>query len=101
LTRLLRGVQIAIKMLTLILRSVWVGIATVAAAIFLTLFVGLPVTLMIISNRHGSNGRGEIGWDVVALAHSYQAIIILCPLIVFAIGFLFGYRHFSKSMVRN
>jgi hypothetical protein len=101
LTRLLAGVQIAGKMLSLILRSVWVGIATAAAAIFLTLFVGLPVTLMILSNSRGSSGRGEFGWDVVALGHSYQDIIILCTLIVFAIGFLFGYRYFSRSLAKK
>jgi hypothetical protein len=83
-------------MLTLILRSVCVGIATVVAAILLGVFVGLPVATMVLANSNGPSGSGEIGWDLVSIAQNYRATSILSPLIVFGIGFGFAYRYFSK-----
>jgi uncharacterized protein YneF (UPF0154 family) len=88
-------------MLSLILKSICAGIATLVAAVFLGVFVALPLTTMALANINGSHGSAEFGWDITSLAHSYQAIIILSLLIVFAVGFLFGYRYFSRSLVKN
>jgi hypothetical protein len=88
-------------MLTVILRSTCVGIATVVAATFLSFFVVLPITLYFFSKNAAPEGGGEIGWDVVSLAHNTAPSWLLLPLLVFAIGFFFGFRYFSKSLARK
>jgi nucleoside permease NupC len=87
--------------LTVILRSVCVGVAFVVTAIFLSIFVGLPIASIFLPKDEAAQGGVSVGWDLVSIAHNSSATTIIVTLIVFAAGFLFGYRHFSKSMVRN
>lgn len=87
-------------MLTVILRSACVGIATVVAATFLSFFVVL-LTLYFLSKNAAPEGGGEVGWDLVSMAHNTSPSWLLLPLLVFAIGFFFGFGYFSKSLARK
>jgi|HubBroStandDraft_6_1064221.scaffolds.fasta_scaffold08451_6 ABC-type Fe3+ transport system permease subunit len=87
-------------MFKVILRSVCVGIATLVAAAFLGIFVGLPITDFLTKNV-SHDGDSEVGWDLVTMAHNLPPIAILLPLLVFAVGFFFGFRYFSKSLARK
>jgi hypothetical protein len=88
-------------MFAVILRSVCVGIASVVAAVFLVPFVALVVALIFLSMKKSAYGGGEVGWDLVSMAHNYPVTTTLFPVIIFLIGFLFGYRYFSRSLVKN
>jgi hypothetical protein len=85
----------------LILRSICVGIAFLVAA----LFVGVPVMLTVatyyLERNSGHQWGGEVGWDLVTMAHNSPVSSILLPLLIFALGFIFGFRYFSKSMARK
>jgi hypothetical protein len=85
-------------MFTVILRSAFVGLAAVVAATFVGFFIALPVTLYFLSKNAAPEGGGEIGWDLVSLYHNTPSGWLLLPLLVFAIGFYFGFRYFSKSL---
>jgi hypothetical protein len=82
---------------TIILRSVCVGIASVVGAILLGVFVGLPVAFYLLSRGPATEGGGEVGWDLVSVAHNYAVPSVLFPLFIFVIGFYVGFRHFSRS----
>jgi hypothetical protein len=78
-----------------VLRSFCVGIATLVAA----LFVG-PVLffLYLIIQSPPSPGGGSVGWDVGTMVHNLGPLALLAPLTIFSIGFLFGFRYFSKQL---
>lgn len=87
-----------VKMFTVVLRSLCVGIAALAAAAF----IGLPVAFYFLSRTTPApEGGGEVGWDLISLTHNLPATSILVPLVIFAVGFLFGFRYFSKSLARK
>jgi hypothetical protein len=77
-----------------VLRSFCVGIATLVAA----LFVG-PFLLFLYLNIQSppSPGGGQIGWDFLTMFHNLGPQAFLVPLTIFTIGFLFGFRYFSKQ----
>lgn len=87
-------------MFTVILRSVWVGIAFAVVAVFLSLFVGLIVPLNTVSTNTIPGGGGEMTWDLVSIAHDYPTTALLLPLIAFAIGYFIGFRYFSRSLAK-
>ena len=84
-------------MLTVILRSACVAIATLVAAAF----VGLPIASYFLTKNATNVGDAEVGWDLVTLAHNLSPSAMLLPLLVFAVGFFFGFRYFSKSLARK
>jgi hypothetical protein len=84
-------------MLTVVLRSACVGIATLVAAAF----VGLPIASYFLTKNTTQNGDSAVGWDLVTMAHNLPPSAILLPLLVFAVGFFFGFRYFSKSLARK
>ena len=86
-------------MFTLILRSICVGIASVVITAIAGGFIAAIVAISIGLLRQPPGG-GEVGWDLVTMAHNLPAIWILLPLGIFAIGFLLGFRYFSKTRVR-
>ena len=87
-------------MFTVVLRSIRVGIAFVIAAIAIGVLVGLLLAIYFLW-RNGSEGGGEIGWDLVAMYHNSPMSAKLVPLAIFAVGFLVGFRCFSRSMVNR
>jgi hypothetical protein len=102
LTRILEWNSIAATMLTVIIRSICAGIAAVFVAFGLCMFVGLPIALYFVSRNAHSGGQGEVGYDVVTMAHNYGAASIWIPLLViFALGFFLGFRYFVKSLVKK
>ncbi|MFZ3199722.1 MAG: hypothetical protein ACLQMT_10890 [Candidatus Acidiferrales bacterium] len=86
-------------MSALILRSICVGIASVVITAIAGGFIAVIVAISIGLLRQSSGGA-EVGWDLVTMAHNLPTIWILLPLGVFAIGFLLGFRYFSKTNVR-
>lgn len=88
-------------MFTIILRSVCVGIAILVAVIVVGIPVGLMIATFFLANSTGHEGGAEVGWDLVTLAHDYRITSILVPLLIFALGFIFGFRYFSKSKAHN
>ena len=82
---------------TVFLRSLCAGIAAVIASAFLGFFVGLPIAAYYLSKKFPPPpGGGEVGWDLVALAHNTSPDLLFLPFLVFAIGFALGFRHFSR-----
>jgi hypothetical protein len=93
-------------MFKVVLRSVCVGFGALALATVFALFVVMPVTFYFISKpvAPAGAGEGEVGWDVVSLAHNQPGtvkLIALVALLVFAAGAYFGFRHFSESPGRR
>lgn len=84
-----------------IIRSTCAGIAAVFLAAGLCLFVGLPIVMHFVSKSAPSGQDIEVGWDVVSMAHHYGVNAMYPPLLVFALGFLWGFRYFSKSIARK
>jgi ABC-type Fe3+ transport system permease subunit len=70
----------------LILRSFGIGVAGIALAGFVGGFIALSL---------------YFGLDLMALARNYFPWIYVVPLAVFAIGFLIGFRYFSKRQARQ
>jgi hypothetical protein len=85
-------------MFTVILRSTCVGIASVIAALAISILVG---SLIAAHSMPGNSGDTEVGWDLLTIEHTLPIAWILLPMAAFAIGFCFGFRHFSRSLVRK
>jgi hypothetical protein len=91
-------------MFSIILRSVCVGIAALIGLILFGLFVVFPISFYFLNKGVAPAGDGEVGWDLVIVAHNQPAatiLVALLALLVFAGGFYFGFRYFSKSMARG
>jgi hypothetical protein len=82
----------------LVLRSVCVGIATVALSAFIGGFIALSLLFM---NSSAPPGGDEAGSRTMWMAHYRLVPIIVIPLVIFAIGFLAGHRYFSKRQARQ
>jgi hypothetical protein len=85
-------------MTPLVLRSVSVGIASVALAAFIGGFIALSLLFM---NSSAQPGGDEAGSGMMLIVHYHLVPIIVIPLVIFAIGFLAGYRYFSKRQARQ
>jgi hypothetical protein len=84
------------------LRSLCTGIAALIASVFLGLFIGLPIAAYYLSKKFPPTpGGGEVGWDLVTMAHNTSPDFLLLPLLIFAIGFALGFRHFSRPSRRT
>lgn len=88
-------------MLAVIVRSMCVGIATTVAVCYIATFGWLAIALHSVAKHAPAEGGGEIGWDLVSLSHNAPPAVLLFPVLVFAIGFLIGFRYFSKSLPRR
>jgi hypothetical protein len=65
-------------------------------------FIGLPVAMYFLSgNIPAPSGGGEVGWDLVTMAHNASPRGLLLPLSVFAVGFVFAFRHFVRTSTRT
>jgi hypothetical protein len=89
-----------------VLRSVGVGFGALALATLFALFVVMPVTFYFISKSvaPAGAGEGEVGWDLVSIAHNQPGtvkLLALAALLIFAAGSYFGFRHFSASPGRR
>jgi hypothetical protein len=85
-------------MFMIILRSICVAIAALVVAVGLAIFVGIQVASYFLPKDSASSGGGEVGWDLVTIVHNYPVSSILLPVVVFAISFSLGFRHFSRSL---
>ncbi|HXZ12616.1 MAG TPA: hypothetical protein VEG64_09505 [Candidatus Sulfotelmatobacter sp.] len=88
-------------MSVVILRSVCVGVATMVLGFPVVVIFGLFIATQYLTRNEPSVNGGEIGWDLVTLAHNYPAASILLPLALFMVGFLLGYRVFSRSLAKK
>ncbi len=88
-------------MSNVILRSVLVGFASVAAAIGIGVFVALPVVGALMLKNEASDNPPEFGWDSITFAHSHPVVFTLVPALIFAFGFLCGFLHFKQSLSRK
>jgi hypothetical protein len=63
------------------------------------LFVG-PILffLYLTIESPASPGDGEVGWDVITMFHNFGPQALLVPSTICSIGFLFGFRYFSKQL---
>jgi len=75
-----------------ILRSVLVGIASVVVAEF-----AYVLALFVLLAAESGLQNGEAGWDLESLIYLPFALPIV-PLLVFALGFALGFRHFHRSI---
>jgi hypothetical protein len=93
-------------MFKIVLRSMCVGFGTLLLAGVFGLFVVVPATFYFISKRMApaAAGEGEVGWDLVSMAHAQPGtvkLIALVALLVFAAGSYFGFRYLSEPPVRR
>ena len=84
----------------LILRSFYVGIASIALAGFVSGFIALSLSFFN-SSAGSQTGDQDVGPDLIALARNDSPWIYVVPLAVFATGFLIGFRYFSKRQARQ
>jgi len=86
------------NMPVVILRSIYCGIASVVVAMGLVIFAAVAFgTYWAVKNAPPTSQGGEVGWDLVTLAHNTPTIGMLLPLLAFPIGFYLGFRYFSRS----
>ena len=84
-------------MFILILRSICVGVAFLVVSVFLGGFaLAFWASRSEPPPEHG--GQLEIGWDLVTLYHNTSILIKLLPLGFFLVGFVVGYRYFSRAL---
>jgi len=81
-------------MFTVILRSVCVGIAFLVVSAFAG---GFAFALWFSRNLPAAPQQ-EVGWDLVTMYRNMSSTTRLLPLFFFAVGFLVGYRYFSRSL---
>lgn len=77
-----------------LIKSIGLGLLTIVAALFV-LVVAMIITLMVISSRYPANEG--IGWDPVSLVHQQPLVpvaFVAIILLLFATGFLKGYRRY-------
>lgn len=65
---------------------------------FVAGFVALSLFAM---NTPMQSGEPEAGWDMIAMTHNHLVPVIAVLLAVFVIGFLIGFRYFSKRQHRQ
>jgi hypothetical protein len=91
-------------MFKVVLRSMCVGFGALVLAALFGLFLVVPVAFYFISKPVAPAGDGEMGWDLVSMAHNQPGTVklsALAALLVFAAGSYFGFRHFSESPGRR
>lgn len=81
---------------TVILRSLFVGIASLIVVAGVSLFVGVAIALREASADVPPGTAA--GVDLVMLVRDASATAILLPLLAFPIGFYFGFRYFSRKV---
>lgn len=90
-------------MLRLALKSALLGVITLVVGALVGLFlsmVGLWIYAAFFFRppaESGGSGTVQVGWDVVTLFKSYETPILIAFFLLFAAGFLFGFRRFAKS----
>jgi hypothetical protein len=84
-----------------ILRSVCAGIASVVLAAALTMFVGVPLAMLFQAGNSPPGQEPEVGWDLITMWHGYPLSTKLVPALVFVVGFLIGFRYFSRAARRT
>jgi hypothetical protein len=84
---------------TVILRSTFVGIASLIVAAGASLFVGFAIALR--EAPADVPPGGAVGVDLLLLVRDASPTAILLPLLAFPIGFYLGFRYFSKSAARR
>ena len=88
-------------MLTILVRTICVGIASVVMAAGLAVLVGISFEIYSHWKSVPSGQEPEVGWDLLMMAHNYpytRAWVFLA-LFVFVAGSFVGFRHFSKRAV--
>jgi hypothetical protein len=84
-------------MFAAIVKSIFCGLAAFVAAIFFGLFAMVLAGFYFAAEK-SRPGDGVVGWDIVSLFHNTPRAILFLPLLIFAVGFLLGFQHFSKSL---
>ena len=87
-------------MLTLLIRSVCVGIAAIVFAAVGGAFIGWAVAIAIAMLKPSPANSPEVGWDLVTMMHEHPGLatdLMLAALVVFIFGFVFGWRYFSRA----
>jgi uncharacterized membrane protein len=87
-------------MFKVILQSACVGVGAVVAVAVLGIFVGLPLAGFFLLGNVPPGGA-EVGWDLVTMAQNASPTVLLFPLCVFVVGFVFAFRHFSRRSSRT
>jgi hypothetical protein len=90
-------------MFKVILRSTCVGIASIVLAAFASFFIAIAFAIVDLWRIPQQPSEPEVGWDLITAWHGNPAVAKLIPVVAvaaFAIGFLIGFRHFSKSLSR-
>lgn len=84
-----------LRMSIVILRSFCAGIAAVVVAFTVWMFGALLFAIYLLEKAHPS-ASGEVGIDLVTLAHNSPISAKVLALVAFAIGFACGFRYFWR-----
>ena len=90
-------------MVTVILRSFCVAVASVVGAAGVCLVGGGLIAGYLQYRNAPASAEPEVGWDLIVIAHDYpvaERILLGMVLVVFVIVFLICFRDFSKSVSR-
>jgi hypothetical protein len=87
-------------MVKIILRSMAAGIAGIVLALTVAMFVGVPLALLFQARTTSPGQEPEVGWDLIAMSSQYPVATKVIPAAVFVIGFLIGWRYFSRLFRR-
>jgi hypothetical protein len=90
-------------MFKVILRSTCVGIASIALAAFASVLIAIAFAVVDLWRIPQQPSEPEVGWDLITVWHGNPAaakLITVVAVAAFAIGFLIGFRYFSKSVSR-
>jgi len=83
-------------MFTVVLRSVCCGVA--GAVLSLPAYMA---AILLYVSRHTPplppGVTGEVGWDLISIVHNGPVAVSVWLLAAFAVGFLVGFRYFSRK----
>jgi hypothetical protein len=88
-------------MARLLLRSLCVGLASLALAGFLGAFIMVSLLVFNSTAASPSGDPQEVGWDLLSVARGFAPWSYIVPLMIFVIGARAGYTYFSKRQARQ
>ena len=86
------------RLVGILFKSVLAGVLAVALALLLCFILGLVgLIVYALFSKPAPEGGQAIGLDVISLLRRYAAMAILMGVAIFAVGFIWGFRHFSGA----
>lgn len=63
------------------------------------MFAWLLILMFLVIRAIPKSENGvEVGWDLVTMVHNLSLRQLLIPSVLFAAGFVLGFKYFSRSL---